>query len=272
MVVGSLNVDLVTRVVRHPRPGETVLGVSGGRMAGGKGANQAVAAAAAGAQVRLVGRVGDDEDGIAYVSRLSALGVDTTGLLVTGAVPTGRALITIDEDGENAIIVVPGANAELGSPDLAPLDEVGPGDVVLLQLEIPLPVVEEAARRARDRGARVVINLSPYAELALDVLAAADPVVVNEHEASLLADSDRVPASVLVTFGAAGASWDGQRAVAVAVPDGEVVDTTGAGDAFCGALAAALAAGCERQQALEAALGAGAEAVCHVGVQADPVL
>lgn len=270
VVVGSLNVDLVTRVERLPRPGETVLGRSVGRMAGGKGANQAVAAAAAGAAVQMVGRVGEDAEGRSYLSRLSALGIDTTGVRTTGRHETGRALITVAEDGENVIIVVAGANAQVTRDDLDLLDTVGKGDVVLLQLEIPLSAVEEAARRAHGRGARVVINLAPYAALARDVVALADPVVVNEHEALLLADSDQVPSSLLVTFGAAGASWDGRRAAAAAVPEDEVVDTTGAGDAFCGTLASALAAGLSREAALPLALTAGAEAVRRSGAQADP--
>ncbi|HET8599429.1 MAG TPA: ribokinase [Segeticoccus sp.] len=268
VVVGSLNVDHVTRVERHPEPGETVLGESAGRLAGGKGANQAMAARAAGAEVGVVGCVGQDEDGRAYLDRLAAAGVDTAALRSTTA-PTGRAIITVDEAGENTIIVVPGANAELTADDLAVLDELGPDDVVLLQLEIPLPVVERAVRRAGEAGARVVVNVSPYAPLAPEVVALVDLAVVNEHEALALADSGLVPKSVLVTFGAAGAAWDGIRADGVPVPDGEVVDTTGAGDAFCGALAAALAAGADRAEALQRALQAGADAVRHEGAQPD---
>lgn len=272
VVVGSLNVDHVTRVHRLPRPGETLLGEAAGRLAGGKGANQAVAAREAGAEVRLLGRVGDDEDGNAYLARLSAKGIDCSGVTRSPSRPTGRALITVDEAGQNTIVVVPGANDELREEHLGPVDAVHAGDVVLLQLEIARRVVEAAARRARRAGARVVINLAPYAALAPDVVALADPVVVNEHEARLLADSGLLPEELLVTFGAAGARWDAMQVDGVAVPPDRVLDTTGAGDAFCGALAAALADGSDRATALTAAARAGAAAVTHHGAQADAAL
>jgi ribokinase len=270
-VVGSLNVDLVTRVERHPKPGETVLGSGLERLAGGKGANQAVAASAAGAAVVMVGRVGSDEAGTAYVSRLGALGIDVTGIRAQPDCVTGHALITVDEAGENSIVVIAGANAWLTVEDLSVLDSLGPDDIVLLQLEIPLPVVAAAARRASARGARVVLNLSPYAALPPDVVALADPLVVNEHEALMLADSEAMPASLVVTFGAAGAAWDGERLTGPVVEFSDVLDTTGAGDAFCGALGAALLGGAGRLEALDRALVAGAEAVKRVGAQGNPV-
>lgn len=272
VVVGSLNVDLVTRVERHPNPGETVVGIGLERRAGGKGANQAVAAATAGAAVVMVGAVGSDETGSAYVARLSALGIDVSGIRVQPDCVTGHALVTVDEAGENSIVIVAGANAAVTVGDLGVLDSVGPGDVVLLQLEVPLHVVAAAARRASNRGARVVLNLAPYAALPPDVVALADPLVVNEHEALMLADSEAVPASLIVTFGAAGAAWDGDQLTGPVVEESEVLDTTGAGDAFCGALSAALVAGAGRREALQAALIAGAEAVRHVGAQRDPWL
>ncbi|MEP7035009.1 MAG: PfkB family carbohydrate kinase [Actinomycetota bacterium] len=272
IVVGSLNVDLVIRVERLPKPGETVLGSGLERWAGGKGANQALAAAAAGASVIMAGCVGADEAGSAYIARLSALGIDTACIRVEPDVPTGHALITVDELGENSIVVVAGANAAMTVDDLGPLDLLGPGDVVLLQLEVPLGVVIAAARRASARAARVILNLSPYAVLPPDIVAIADPLVVNEHEALMLADSDATPASLVVTFGPAGAAWDGAQLAGPVVEESDVLDTTGAGDAFCGALSAALAAGTGRHEALEAALAAGADAVRHLGAQADPAL
>ncbi len=272
VVVGSLNVDLVTRVERHPKPGETVLGTGLERLAGGKGANQAVAAAAAGASVALLGCVGSDEAGSAYIARLLALGIDVRGVRVQPRCPSGHALITVDEMGENSIVVIAGANAAVGLDDLAALHSVGPGDVVMLQLEVPVAVVAAAARLASDRGARVILNLAPYAALPHDVVAIADPLVVNEHEAQMLADAEALPASLVVTFGAAGAAWDGDQLTGPVVEASEVLDTTGAGDAFCGALAAALSAGVGRHEALTAALAAGADAIKHVGAQRDPVL
>jgi ribokinase len=272
VVVGSLNIDLVTRVERHPKPGETVMGTGLERLAGGKGANQAVAAAAAGAPVLMVARVGSDEAGSAYVARLLALGIDVASIREVPGCPTGHALITVDEAGENSIVVVAGANAAVGVDDLEAIASVGPGDVVLLQLEVPLEVVIAAVRRASARGARIVLNLAPYAFLPPDVIALADPLVVNEHEALLLADSEAMPASLVVTFGAAGAARDGDRLTGPAVEQSEVLDTTGAGDAFCGALGAALVAGAGRHEALQAALAAGADAVKHRGAQRDPSL
>lgn len=271
VVVGSLNVDLVTHVERLPGPGETVLGEGLRRLAGGKGANQAVAARGAGAVVTLIGAVGDDDAGRSYAARLAALGIEVELAVVEG-VPTGHALITVDAAAENAIVVVPGANAALEGHAVTAAESVGRGDVVLLQLEIPLATVAAVARRARDRGARVVLNAAPYAALPADVVALADPFVVNESEAALLADSGLVPTSLLVTFGAAGAAWDEARVDGVGLPPELVVDTTGAGDAFCGALAAALASGADRVGALERAAAAGARAVQRVGAQPDPGL
>lgn len=272
MVLGSLNVDLVTRVERHPRPGETVRGDGLQRLAGGKGANQAVAAAAAGAQVAMVGCVGDDAGGTAYRARLAALGIDVTGLRSCPGVPTGHAVIQVADDGENSVVVVPGANDACDEREVARVDGLGPGDVLLLQLEVPRHVVCVAARRAAGRGARVVLNVAPYEALPADVVALGDPVVANEHEMQALAESGAQPASLLVTFGANGAAWDGVTVPAVAVPADDLVDTTGAGDAFCGVLAAALARGKGRETALAAALAAGAAAVRREGAQPDPYL
>ncbi len=271
VVLGSLNIDLVTHVERHPRPGETLLGEGLRRLAGGKGANQAVAAAAAGAEVAMVGCVGDDAGGTAYLDRLRARGIDVSGVRIVPGEPTGHALIAVDDAGENSIIVVPGANADVAA-DPALVAGVGPGDVLLVQLEVPLRTVAVAARAAHSAGARVVVNTAPYAALPADVVALADPVVANEHEAALLADGEAVASSLLVTFGANGVAWDGVQLPGVAVPPADVVDTTGAGDAFCGALAAALAMGADRGAALAAAVAAGANAVRHAGAQRDPDL
>lgn len=274
VVLGSLNVDLVAAVERHPGPGETVLADGPlHRFAGGKGGNQAVAAAATGATVGLVGAVGSDDAGQAYLQRLRSRGIDVSAVRVVDAAPTGQAWITVDDEGENSIVVIPGANAHVSADDLPdPLSDLEPGDVLLVQLEVPLRTVAAAARAAHGRGARVVLNAAPYAALPRDVVALADPLVVNEHEALQLADSDAAPTSVLVTFGAAGCSWDGERSDGIPVDEAEVVDTTGAGDAFCGALAAALASGADREAAVRAASQAGADAVRHRGAQLDPEL
>ena len=273
VVLGSLNVDLVTEVDRHPRPGETVLAVGPlARLAGGKGGNQAVAAAEAGARVAMVGCVGGDDDGLRYLARLQARGIDTAGVRIVEGESTGQAWVTVDGEGENAIVVVPGANGSVGAADLGTLDRLGEGDVLLMQLEVPLRVVADAARRAQGRGARVVVNAAPYAALPHDVAALADPVVVNEHEALALADSGIVPGSLLVTFGGEGCSWDGVEFPGAPVEAPQVLDTTGAGDAFCGALAAALAEGVDRPEAVRRASEAGAAAVRRQGAQPDSAL
>ena len=176
-------------------------------------------------------------------------------------------MIAVSDDAENAIIVVPGANAALDDREVEAVESLTVGDVLLLQLEVPLPVVCRAARRAAARGVRVVINIAPYAALPADVIALADPVIANEHEAVALAESGAVPGSLLVTYGANGTSWNGRTWSAHSVPRHQVLDTTGAGDAFCGALAAALALGHDESHAMDAALAAGASAVRRVGVE-----
>lgn len=244
-MLGSVNVDVVVRVPRHPAPGETLIGGDPEVAFGGKGANQAVAAAAAGARVHLIGAVGSDPEGAAYRDRLAAFGVDVAALRrVEGA--TGRAFIAVADDGENTIVVSPGANAAVGRQDLAALEGLAAGDLLLLQLEIDLEVVAAAARRARVAGARVVLNVAPYADLPAEVLALADPVVANETEARLLAAAGGRPEELLVTRGEHGSTWG--PLVVPAERVARVVDTTGAGDTYCGALAAALASGLDRDR------------------------
>jgi ribokinase len=270
VVLGSLNVDVVTRVEWHPVPGETLLGEAAGRFAGGKGGNQAMAARRAGADVVMVGAVGPDEAGEAYLARLHAAGVETAVTRFPDA-PTGTAYIAVDDAGENTIIVVPVANHWVQDASLASVG-VGPGDVLLCSLEVPLDDVARLALAAHRAGARVVLNMAPYAPVLADAVAVCDPVVVNESEMRQLADSDLMPGSLLVTFGAAGARWGVEQVDGIAVPADEVVDTVGAGDAFCGALAAALAAGADDRAALEAANRAGADAVRWAGAQPDAAL
>jgi ribokinase len=277
LVVGSANVDVVLLVDQLPEPGATVLARHTETGFGGKGANQAVAAAAAGAPTAMVGRVGDDAAGAAYRERLAGFGIDVRHLLATAGARTGTAYVMVDADGENSIVVDPGANAEVGLADLDPVADLERGDVLLVQGELPRQVVAEAIRRAHGAGARVVLNLAPYVSLPADVVELADPMVVNEEEqrslelaAPIVAKLGRpegVPGSLLVTRGARGAVWGDLELPARGVPDDEIVDTTGAGDAFCGALAAALAAGSDRESALRAALAAGADAVRRMGAQ-----
>ncbi|MEU3963184.1 ribokinase [Streptomyces buecherae] len=284
VVVGSANADLVIGVRRRPAAGETVLGSDLATYPGGKGGNQAVAAARLGARTALLARVGDDAHGRLLLDTQRAAGVDTHPVLVGGA-PTGVALITVDPSGDNSIVVSPGANARLTPADIeaaAPL--LAAARVVSLQLEIPLETVA-AAVRAVGPGTRVLLNPSPPAPLPPDVLAACDPLVVNEHEARSLLDGDPAGAgddpaawaaallgrgsrSVVITLGPAGAlAADPRGQTRVPGLPVEAVDTTGAGDAFTGALAWRLGAGDDLATAVRYAARVGAAAVTRPGAQ-----
>ncbi len=265
IVFGSLSQDLHLHMARHPGSGETVMSGDIEYRFGGKGANQAVAAARAGAESIFVGKVGDDPQGRQYVERLAAFGVDTSRMEIMTDVPTGTAIIYNDEDGENMIVVAPGANHRMGDADLDKLDDLGRGDVLLMPLELPHDVVTAAVEKGSSRGARVILNLAPYAPLAAAVLAQCDPVVVNEHEAELLEEAGIAAPSLLQTLGTRGSRW-GEVQVP-AVPVEKVVDTTGAGDAYCGTLAARLSQGDSPAAAMRAASEAAARCVEHPGAQ-----
>jgi ribokinase len=279
-VVGSVNADLVVKVDRRPGAGETVLGSDLATYPGGKGANQAVAAARLGAKVSFLGRVGSDAHGEFLRSALNGDGVGTDALLPTPGA-SGVALITVDPDGDNSIIVSAGANGRLTAEDVrAAQPLLAAAAIVSLQLEIPLPAVIEAALLAAAAGARVMLNLSPAADIPDDLLALCDPLVVNEHEArSLLKrDTDNPAAallelgarSVVVTLGADGVvvAGDGEL-TAISSPKVTAVDTTGAGDAFTGALAWRLAAGDRLADAARVAVKVGAAAVRKPGAQSS---
>jgi ribokinase len=264
IVFGSLSQDLHLAVERHPRSGETLMSGDIEYRFGGKGANQAVAAALAGAPSMFIGKVGDDPQGHEYVDRLGRFGVDTSRMAVESDRPTGTAIIFVDPAGENMIVVAPGANRAMSMTDLARLGDVDSGDVLLMPLELPHDVVAAAARQAHERGARVILNLAPYAPLPQDVLQMADPLVVNEHEEVLMRRSGYTDRNVLVTMGSRGSRWD--EAV-VQAERATAVDTTGAGDAYCGTLAAHLCRGADRVTAMRAASAAAARNVEHDGAQ-----
>lgn len=261
-VVGSLNLDLVTRVRRHPRPGETVAGQALRTLPGGKGANQALAAARAGARSLLVGRIGDDRDGASYLAGLAGHGVGCGSVVPTPKTRTGHAIVVVDDQAENSIVVCSGANAFVTPDDIdAASDAVVGADVLLLQLELPGPTVLHAARLAASAGVRVVLNASPWTALPQQLIALADLVVVNEHEAVALGG---LASSVCMTLGSRGARWGETHAPA---PQVDAVDTTGAGDAFAGTLAAHLAVGASPDESLRAAVAAGAATCGHSGAQ-----
>lgn len=269
-VVGSANLDLVASVDRIPAPGETLLASHYAEHAGGKGLNQAVAAARSGASVRFVGAVGDDEAGSRLRSVMGDAGIDP--VLTPSDQPTGRALINVDARSENTIVVVPGANRDVVADTGALTDT----DVVLLQLEVPLDVVTGAAVTGRSTGALVVLNPAPAQPLPDRLLEACDVVIPNEHEVTLLGGADalieRGADAVVVTLGAAGADLvtrEGRTSFPPFTVD--PIDTTGAGDAFCGALAARLADGAPLPDAVVWATAAGALATTVRGaVPAQP--
>lgn len=281
VVFGSVNLDLLARVEAHPLPGETVTGSSFTTLPGGKGANQALAARRAGATVAMVGAVGTDAFGVAALAGLAAAGINLSWIRRVEA-PTGVALVQVDAAGRNSITVIPGANAQ-ATAAFVPEALLAAGTTLLLQLEVPLPAVCEVAATAADRGAQVMLNAAPARALPDALLASLAALVVNEHEAATIfatrgADADpgalasavhrRHGCAAIVTLGARGAmvAADGRlwRARAPAV---EIVDTTGAGDAFVGALAAARDRGDGWRRALADGVAAGSLACRAVGAQ-----
>lgn len=262
-VVGSINLDIVASAPHLPAPGETVTGATLARHPGGKGANQALAAQKLGANVSLIGRVGDDEMAGAAIALMLAQGVDLGDVVTDIAAPTGVALIAVDPSGENQIVVAAGAN-HLVTPEQLPVRIECP---LIAQLELPIETVEAAVGRATDF---VCVNLAPAAPVSEAMLRRADLIVVNETEAAFYGDALHMGGGrVVVTKGARGAAMY-QRGVEMAwatPPQVEAVDATGAGDAFVGAIVVALLDGMAPQEALTFACAAGALAATRPGAQ-----
>jgi ribokinase len=278
LVLGAVNADLVVRGVSLPRPGETVLGGSFERHQGGKGGNQAVAAARAlrggpaDGAVRFLGAVGDDPMGAEALDALRNEAVDVSHVSVASQTATGVALIVVDEAGENQIAVAPGANATLTPADVeAGLEGFGPGSVLLVSLEVPLEVVHRAAERARELGGTVVLNPAPAIGAARSLLGDADVITPNEGELSVLGhDTDSIRSAhprlrVLLTLGERGAEIDG--VTTVPAPEVRAVDTTGAGDTLNGVLAAGLLEGRPLEEATRRAVGAASASVTRAGAR-----
>jgi ribokinase len=285
VVVGSSNTDMIAKIERIPKPGETVIGGKFSTAAGGKGANQAVAAARAGGNVTFIARVGEDMFGEQAVQGFVEDGIDVSHVLKDTEAPSGVALIFVDEKGENSIAVASGANANLAPADVeAASDAVTSADVLVMQLEVPLETVEAAAAIASANDVRVILNPAPAQPLSDELLRHVSVLTPNEGEAELLtgvkveSEKDAEAAAkallakgiknVLVTLGAKGvlaADADGTQLV----PGFEVkaVDTTAAGDVFNGALAVAIAEGKPLKQAVAFANAAGALSVTKLGAQ-----
>lgn len=286
IVLGSINVDIVVETSRLPTAGETVIGSKVENYAGGKGSNQALAARRAGSLVRLVGSVGKDDYAETALSYVKESGVDLTGVSVADSVGTGSAHIFVDTAGENQIVIMQGANATVGSRHIEQaLSGAGPNDVLLLQLEIPVQVVAGAMSKAKALGVRTIVNLAPFNQEIAGLLTYADVVVVNETEFELLCIAtgvsgldlldkvhrmkDKLRKTIVVTLGAAGAvaiddAGHIYRATSLAI---KPVDTVGAGDTFCGFLAAALAEKRSFEESLRIAAVAGSLACLDRGAQ-----
>jgi ribokinase len=285
IVVGSVNVDLVVSTERLPLPGETVVGGRFARHHGGKGGNQAVAAARLGAHTIFLGAVGDDAFGVEARAALAAEGIDVDGLLVLPDVPSGVALIVVDEDGENMIAVASGANTALSSVQVRAAFKqlvLRPDDVVLVGHEIRTGATHEALRLARIAGARAILNPAPAHGLERPTLDLAAVLTPNEGELAVLAGEAGTPAArakrllgptsaaraVLVSLGAKGAILvAGGRVETIPAPRVQVVDTVGAGDTLNGALAAGLAAGLDLAEASHRAVVAASLSVAHAGAR-----
>jgi ribokinase len=285
IVFGSINMDLVVTTPHLPRVGETLTGHSFFTAPGGKGANQAVAAARLGVETMMVGRVGDDSFAAPLMANLSNNGVDVTQVLRDMGVSSGVAFIAVDDAGENNIIIVPGANGRVDNSDVARLAcIIAPGDILLLQLEVPLTTVISAARVAAEKQAMIILDPAPAQPLPDELITLSDIITPNETEAGLLTGitisddaaagsaiqslNQRGSRQVLLKMGSGGAMWNTGDAMhhlpAYLV---EAIDTVAAGDACNGGLAAGICAGLPLPEALQWAMAAGALATTKQGAQ-----
>jgi ribokinase len=287
LVLGGINMGLITKTSRMPRPGETFRGERFYSSSGGKGATQAVAAARLGAEVKMVGRVGADLFGPALIEALQNDGIDVSDIAVDAEHASGVGVIVLDESGQNRVLATYGANLQCGDEQLAAVEQnLSSADMLVLQMEIPFALSIRAARAARARGVRVILDPAPAAEIPLDVYPDLDIIAPNQTEAEFhtgiavndVATAERAATALLargvavaiVKMGELGVYFSTAEESGFVPPFAvEVVDTTSAGDAFHGALAVALAEGKSLPEAVEFGAAAGALAVTRPGVQAS---
>jgi ribokinase len=282
LVGGAINTDLVARVRHAPEAGETVTGSEFNVFGGGKGANQALAAARSGARTIMLGGLGDDDFGRQRLADLRADGIDTASVRISDRLASGVALITVEDSGQNRIAYVPGATLGLLPSDGVDAFERSRPAVVLTTLELPLGTLRQLYRAARAAGAKIVLNATPEPESGAELVPLCDVLIVNETESLALlggsggtdwpaaaASLQRLgPSRVIITLGADGVVGRiDDRLLAVPAPAVKVVDTTGAGDAFCGAYAARLSEGAGDAEAIKSGLAAGSLAVTVAGAQ-----
>ncbi len=287
LIVGSSNTDMVIKTHNFPAPGETILGGRFLMNAGGKGANQAVAAARLGGMVTFVGKIGDDIFGKQAVQQLEDEGINVDFVAVDPENPSGVALITVDKKGENSIVVAPGSNGTLSSADFdKAIAELDDSEFVLMQLEIPIPTVEHIARMAAKKQKKVVLNPAPAAVLTDELLQNLYIITPNETEAELLTGikvtdeqsalkaalvlNEKGVELVIITMGSAGAFLlSNGKSEIISAPKVEAVDTTAAGDTFNGALVVALSEGKTIQESIAFANKAAAISVTRIGAQSS---
>lgn len=276
VVVGSINVDLVFTSDIRPKAGETVMGSTFSTIPGGKGANQAVAASKLGALSCMVGCIGNDQNGEFSINNLNLMNVDTSCIKKIDNVSTGVANIVVAEH-DNSIIVIAGANYEITKEDIDSCkDVILSADIVLLQLEIPLEVVEYTANLCRENNVRVLLNPAPAVELPETLIENATYITPNEHELNIILGKQNnvdetikmYPNKIIVTMGSKGVKYfDGEEMKIIPSYNVDVVDTTGAGDTFCGGLAAALVRGDKLEEAIMFANKAAAISITKLGAQ-----
>ncbi len=286
IVIGSTNVDMVVKTDRHPLPGETRLGGIFFMNAGGKGANQAVAAARMGANVTFVTKVGSDIFGQQSIEGFRKENIDTNFVFVDDSSATGTALIVVNNEGENSIVVAPGANAQLLPADIDKIDAFNEAGIILIQLEIPLETISAVVKKAKATNQRLIINPAPAQKLSEDLLKGLFLITPNETEASLLTDitveDDATAAeaagillgrgvkNVIITLGKKGAYFQNDSlSLRIDAPAVTAIDTTAAGDTFSGALSVALTEKMSWEEAIKFSVAAASISVTRLGAQAS---